>query len=109
MLGSQASLGIQEEAALGQTVGMGRTGEFHGGRNTESRLIAKRHPDKMMRPALTEAVDLGHTVRQTRNGHYQVLHSSGEGMVTLAGTASDHRARKNATSMMKRQGLCVKC
>jgi hypothetical protein len=72
-------------------------------------LVAKSHPDKKLRPALMEAADLGHTVRPTRKGHYQVLHSNGQDIATIGGTASDSRSHKNAISTMRRMGMCVTC
>lgn len=48
----------------------------------------------------------GATVRQTRNGHWQVLVPGG-GIVVTGSTPSDHRAVKNFAAQLRRAGLTV--
>lgn len=47
----------------------------------------------------------GFTVTRTGNGHWLVRNADGLAVVTLAGTASDHRAWRNALARLKRAGL----
>jgi hypothetical protein len=46
----------------------------------------------------------GHTVKRTNKG-YQVLHSSGRGMITMHLTLSDHRALKNLRRDAEKNGF----
>jgi len=58
-----------------------------------------------LKKILKSAERQGFTVRQTRNGHLQVLSADGKGMVTLSGTPSDHRALKNTLADLRRIGF----
>lgn len=61
--------------------------------------------DKDTRKVLREAEKQGFTVRTTTKGHAFVTAPDGTPITTLSGTASDHRALRNAIAKLRAAGF----
>lgn len=57
--------------------------------------------DRQTRDLVDEMVTLGWVARRTKRGHV-VLRAPDGATATLGGTASDHRAHRNARAMLQR-------
>jgi len=67
---------------------------------------------KELKVLLAKVKAQGGRVEPTKGGHIQVkcpnpATCNGTGIVTLAGTASDHRSLKNGTAQLRRCGFAV--
>lgn len=69
----------------------------------------RREPSQRMasdlRKVLRAAEEQGWRVERGKKGQYKLYSPDGEGMVTLHQSHSDHRALKNAISIMRRYGF----
>ena len=74
---------------------------------TEVTVGRVQHTDKEYDKLLAMAVNQGHTVTRTANGHYRVEFRDGKGSVILPGTPSDHRSILNCIADLKRLGLVM--